>query len=50
MILTRSTSGPIPYAVATARAVVSPYPTLIICAALAMYYALPLAGSFDVAA
>lgn len=48
MILTRSVSGSIPYALATALAVVSPYPTLIICAALAIYYALPLASSFQV--
>jgi uncharacterized membrane protein len=45
-ILTRSVSGLIPYVIATALAAVSPYPTLAICAALAIYYALPLASSF----
>jgi uncharacterized membrane protein len=47
MILTRSVGGSLPYVVATALAVVSPYPTLIICGALAVYYAFPLASSFD---
>ena len=46
-ILARSVRGLVPYVVATALAVVSPYPTLIICAALAVYYALPLASSFE---
>jgi hypothetical protein len=32
-----------PYAIATAVAPISPYATLIICAAIALYYALPLA-------
>jgi uncharacterized membrane protein len=49
MILTRSVSGLLPYVLATVLAVVSPYPTLIICGALAVYYALPLASSFDTA-
>ncbi|MGH8862366.1 MAG: TMEM175 family protein [Jatrophihabitantaceae bacterium] len=43
-ILLRSISGLIPYAVATALAVVSAYVTLAICAALALFYALPLAS------
>ena len=46
-ILLRSISGLIPYVIATALAAVSPYATLAICAALAVYYALPLAGSFE---
>ncbi len=46
-ILTRSVTGLVPYLIATALAPVSPYPTLAICAALAIYYALPLASSFD---
>jgi TMEM175 potassium channel family protein len=45
-ILTRSVIGLAPYVLATALAVVSPYPTLAICAGLAVYYALPLASSF----
>jgi uncharacterized membrane protein len=43
-ILTRSLRGLIPYAIATAIAAVSAYATLIICAALAVYYALPIAS------
>jgi hypothetical protein len=46
-ILTRSISGVVPCVVATALAAVSPYPTLIICAVLAVYYALPSASSFE---
>jgi TMEM175 potassium channel family protein len=46
-ILMRSVIGVVPYVLATALAVVSPYPTLAICAALALYYALPLASSFE---
>jgi uncharacterized membrane protein len=42
-ILRRSGSGLIPYAVATALAAVSPYITLGICAAVAAYYASPVA-------
>jgi uncharacterized membrane protein len=41
-ILVRSVSGILPYAIATALAVVSPYATLIICAAIAVFYALPI--------
>jgi uncharacterized membrane protein len=46
-ILARSVAGLLPYVLATALAAVSPYPTLVICAALAIYYALPAASSFD---
>ena len=45
LILRRSMSGLPPYAAATALAFVSPYITLGICAALAAYYAFPLASS-----
>jgi uncharacterized membrane protein len=41
-ILARSVTGVIPYAIATALAVVSPYVTLVICAALAVFYAFPI--------
>jgi uncharacterized membrane protein len=43
-ILARSVSGLAPYLVATILAVVSPYATLAICGALAVFYALPLAS------
>lgn len=43
-IFRRAVSGVIPYVVATALAVVSPYATLGITAALAAFYALPFAG------
>jgi uncharacterized membrane protein len=43
-ILRRSVTGLIPYALATALAFVSAYLTLFICAAIAVYYALPLAS------
>jgi TMEM175 potassium channel family protein len=43
-ILVRSISGVIPYAVATALALVSPYITLAICAGLAVFYAFPIAS------
>ena len=41
-ILARSIRGLLPYAIATALAVVSPYITFAICAAIAIYYALPI--------
>jgi uncharacterized membrane protein len=41
-ILSRSIAGVVPYAIATALAVVSAYLTLAICAALAIFYALPI--------
>ncbi|HZU59900.1 MAG TPA: TMEM175 family protein [Solirubrobacteraceae bacterium] len=43
-IFLRSFSGVFPYVVATALAVVSPYATLGLSAALAAFYALPFAG------
>ena len=43
-ILSRSVSGVLPYALATALAFVSPYVTLAICAALAAFYATPVAS------
>ena len=43
-ILKRSLSGLAPYAIATALAPVSPYITLAVCAAVAVFYALPLAS------
>jgi uncharacterized membrane protein len=46
-IITRSLFGLVPYAIATALAVVSPYLTIGICTALACYYALPLASGSD---
>ena len=44
-ILVRSISGLVPYALATALAVVSSYATLAICTGLAAFYALPIASS-----
>jgi uncharacterized membrane protein len=43
-ILFRSIAGVVPYAIATALAVVSAYATLGICAALAIFYALPISS------
>ena len=43
-ILRRATTGVLPYVVATALAFVSTYLTLGICAALALYYATPIAS------
>jgi uncharacterized membrane protein len=43
LILRRGATGLIPYALATALAPVSPYATLAICAAVAAFYASPLA-------
>ena len=42
LILARSVSGVIPYAIATALAAVSSYLTLAICGALAVFYAFPI--------
>jgi uncharacterized membrane protein len=42
-ILTRGIGGLIPYVLATALAPVSPYVTVAICGAVAMYYATPVA-------
>jgi uncharacterized membrane protein len=46
-ILARSLVGLVPYAVATALAPISPYITLAICAAVAVYYALPAASGIE---
>jgi uncharacterized membrane protein len=46
-IVDRAALGLIPYAVATALALVSAYATLGICAAVAVYYALPLASGME---
>jgi hypothetical protein len=46
-VLSRSIAGLIPYMVATALAVVSPYLTLAICGAVAVFYALPIASGSD---
>jgi uncharacterized membrane protein len=43
-VLGRSIIGLVPYLVATALAVVSPYLTLAICGAVAVFYALPIAS------
>jgi uncharacterized membrane protein len=49
-ILRRGVTGLIPYAAATALAAVSPYVTLVICAAVAGFYALPIASGLEGAA
>ena len=41
-ILVRSVAGVVPYAIATALAVVSAYATIAICGALAVFYAFPI--------
>jgi uncharacterized membrane protein len=46
-VLRRSVIGLVPYAVATALAFVSPYVTLIICAAVGAYYAHPAASGMQ---
>jgi TMEM175 potassium channel family protein len=46
-IISRFVVGLLPYAFATALAAVSPYITLVICALIAAFYALPLASSSD---
>lgn len=43
-ILARGVTGLLPYVLATALAPVSPYATLAICAAVAIFYALPVAS------
>jgi uncharacterized membrane protein len=43
-ILRRAVSGVFPYVIATAFAPLSPYITLIICGAIAAFYALPIAS------
>ncbi len=48
LILARSVVGVVPYAIATAVAVVSPYATIAICAALGVFYAFPIgSGGVD---
>jgi uncharacterized membrane protein len=49
-ILSRTVTGLLPYALATALAFVSPYITLGICAVIAIFYALPVASGSDVSA
>jgi TMEM175 potassium channel family protein len=46
-ILSRAVTGLIPYALATALAFVSPYITLAICAAVAVFYAQPIASGIE---
>ena len=46
-VLRRNAVGPLPYAAATVGGVLSPYLTLAICAAVAVFYALP-STTFDV--
>jgi uncharacterized membrane protein len=50
LIQRRMTTGLIPYAVATALAAVSPYITLAVCAALGVFYALPVSSGPETAA
>jgi uncharacterized membrane protein len=44
-VLRRNAVGLMPYAIATAAALISPYLTLAICAAVAVFYALPATTS-----
>ncbi len=44
-VLRRNTAGILPYVVATIGAIISPYVTLGICAAVAIFYALPATTS-----
>ena len=46
-IFSRTVTGLVPYAIATGLALVSPYVTLAICGALAVFYALPIASTPD---
>ncbi len=46
-IITRSASGLLPYALATGLAVVSPYVTLAITAAIAVFYTLPIGSGWE---
>jgi len=50
LTLKRGVAGILPYAIATAVAPVSPYLTLVICAAVAVFYASPAASAPDVRA
>ena len=47
-ILSRAVAGLLPYVLATAVAPISPELTLIICAAVAVFYALPVASGADI--
>jgi uncharacterized membrane protein len=47
-IMARFVTGLVPYAVATALAAISPYVTFAICAAVAVFYALPTAAGISV--
>ncbi|MGZ4297279.1 MAG: TMEM175 family protein [Solirubrobacteraceae bacterium] len=49
-VLSRSITGLVPYLLATILAVVSPYATLAICGAVAVFYALPVASGGSAAA
>jgi uncharacterized membrane protein len=46
-ILGVAVSGLVPYAIATAMALISPYVTLIICAAVAVFYTRPIASGSE---
>jgi uncharacterized membrane protein len=46
-ILGRAVSGLVPYAVAIPLALISPYVTLIICAAVALFYTRPIASGSE---
>jgi uncharacterized membrane protein len=48
LTLKRGVAGVLPYAIATAVAPISPYLTLAICAAIAVFYASPAATASDV--
>jgi len=50
LTLKRGVAGILPYAIATAVAPISPYLTLAICAAVALFYASPAASAPDVRA
>lgn len=50
LTLKRGVAGVLPYAIATAVAPISPYLTLAICAAVAVFYASPAASAPDVGA
>lgn len=47
LTLKRGVAGLLPYAIATAAAFITPYLTLVLCAAIAVFYASPAASSPD---
>ena len=49
-VLSRAVAGLIPYLIATILAILSPYATLAICGAVAVFYALPIASGGSQAA